>query len=671
MRRPLALFALFSLLPLVVLGVILTALSMRARQAALEHQAEAQAGFVSTLIGRELANDLRTAQLLTLSPAFDHGFDPARFALLAQRLLGEEPIWRAVSVADPSGRRVLDLPKPIAGGPGRVVDPESLQQAVRTRRPTVGAAVLGPRGHPGFALRAPVLRDGRVPYVVSVVVNPSTLNDLLQPGDLPQDWIVEVIDGGGRIVAFTGSRQVMAGQRASRSLAAWRPERGVQHGTTLYGRPVVGVARALPHSDWTVLVAMPERDYAAPQRREIQALVIGVVVSLVLAALLGLLLARELRQHRAREAAALDGQRLEALGRMTGGVAHDLNNLLTPIIGGMDLLQRRVAADAASVRLVETVQASAQRAKTLVGQLLAFARRQPLEPKNVDVAALLANVRELIERSVGPGIKVLVTVSGPLAPARVDPTQLELALVNLAVNARDAMPTGGMLAIEAREAEPGQNGPELPAGRYLRISVTDTGSGMDAATLQKAIEPFFTTKAHGAGTGLGLSMVHGLAAQSGGALKLTSTRGAGTTAEIWLPVGEGAAERDPAPEALQASRTGRILVVDDQDLVRGSIGEMLRDRGHEVIEADSLDAAMALLRAGEGVDVMVTDHAMPGGDGAQLIAAARALRPGLPVLLVSAYAGPEVEAAADVVRLAKPFRRNELLNRVGALLGGT
>jgi signal transduction histidine kinase len=272
------------------------------------------------------------------------------------------------------------------------------------------------------------------------------------------------------------------------------------------------------------------------------------LASLILTLLLWRLLERELEREKAREAQALLGQRLEVLGRMTGGVAHDFNNLLSPIIGGLDLLQRRLGDDPRSARLVEAALASAERARALVGQLLAFARKQALEPRDIDVAALLVGLRSLIEQSVGTSVAVDIAVPASPLHARVDPVQLELALLNLSVNARDAMPEGGRLSLSAAAAEGGP-AEGLAPGPYVRVTVADTGSGMDAATLRQAIEPFFTTKPPAQGTGLGLSMVHGLAAQSGGALKLSSTPGAGATAEVWLPAAEAA--QAPVPAAAE------------------------------------------------------------------------------------------------------------------------
>ena len=244
------------------------------------------------------------------------------------------------------------------------------------------------------------------------------------------------------------------------------------------------------------------------------------------------------REHQQALAKLHEAQKLETLGQLTGGVAHDFNNLLTPIIGNLDLLRRRLKPSDSSLRMIDASLQAASRAATLVQRLLAFARRQDLRPRSVDIGSLLDGMTDLIRRSLDPSIEVKISHAPDLPPARVDPNQLELAILNLAINARDAMPRGGELRISAQAETVGEGGSVAP-GDYVRISVQDEGMGMDSDVLARAVEPFFSTKGIGKGTGLGLSMVHGLAAQLGGMLDLKSAPGGGTTADIWLPVASG------------------------------------------------------------------------------------------------------------------------------------
>lgn len=366
-----------------------------------------------------------------------------------------------------------------------------------------------------------------------------------------------------------------------------------------------------------------------------------------------------------------EAQKLESIGQLTGGVAHDFNNLLTPIVGSLDLIRRRID-DERLQRLADGALASAERARTLIQRLLAFARRQTLQPRAVNPATLAEGMRELVQRSLGPAIQFELDVPADLPAALVDPNQLELALLNLSLNARDAMPEGGRLGWTAavETIDDGRLG--LAPGDYLRFSVHDTGEGMDAATLARAVEPFFSTKPAGKGTGLGLSMVHGVAAQSGGAFRLDSAPGQGTTAQLWLPVATVCAIEGGAREAdtRTAERPAMLLLIDDEEEVRLTTAESLTELGYAVTAVASAEAALAQLAAGLVPDLVVTDHMMPDMTGAQLAAAARQRLPNLPVLLITGYANLRPEETIGLDVLPKPFRFAELAVRVADLLAG-
>jgi len=355
-------------------------------------------------------------------------------------------------------------------------------------------------------------------------------------------------------------------------------------------------------------------------------------------------------------------QKMEAMGQLTGGVAHDFNNLLTPIVGSLDLLQRKGAGGEREQRLIAGAIQSAERARVLVQRLLAFARRQPLQPVPVDVADLVNGMGDLIESTTGPQIKVSLQAGDKLPLAKADPNQLEMALLNLTVNARDAMPQGGELRIAANADSVGKNHPSsLSPGTYVRLSVADTGSGMSEETLSRAIEPFFSTKGVGKGTGLGLSMAHGLAAQLGGSLTIESRPGIGTTVALWLPI--SAVEEDAMfitnKEGPGTLKRGVALLVDDEFLVRMCTADMLADLGYEVVEADTAEEALRIFNDRSSIDIVITDHLMPGMTGTDLIRHVRSIRPNVPVLMVSGYAQME-GVTADIPRLTKPFRSDEL-----------
>jgi nitrogen-specific signal transduction histidine kinase len=331
---------------------------------------------------------------------------------------------------------------------------------------------------------------------------------------------------------------------------------------------------------------------------------------------------------------------MEMIGQLTGGVAHDFNNLLMAVLANLDLLRKHLPDDPRTTRLINGALQGAHRGAALTQRLLAFARRQDLrvEPKNV--ADLVRGVADLIERSAGAEIEVRLHLPADVPLALLDASQTELAVLNLVVNARDAMPHGGVLSITVDHLE-ALPAPDLPAGHYVRLIVSDTGHGMDAETLQKATEPFFSTKEVGKGTGLGLSMVHGLAVQLNGALRLSSQVGLGTKAELWLPITNIPVEEEKPTEAApkdEATEKITILVVDDDALIAMSTVDMLEDLGHDVIEANSGDHALEILRDDRPVDLLVTDYSMPRMNGVQLAAAAREVRPELTILLATGYA---------------------------------
>jgi signal transduction histidine kinase len=368
-------------------------------------------------------------------------------------------------------------------------------------------------------------------------------------------------------------------------------------------------------------------------------------------------------ESEAAQEALRQSQKMETIGQLTGGVAHDFNNLLVPILGNLDLLRRRSTGDEREKRMIDGALQSAQRAKTLIQRLLAFARRQPLQVAPVDIGQLIENIADIVTRTTGPQIEVVVDIGTDLPPALADANQVEMAILNLSVNARDAMPDGGKLTIAADQAViAGDTSLNLAPGKYVCLSVVDTGTGMDAETAARAIEPFFSTKGIGKGTGLGLSMVHGLASQLNGTLKIETEPGAGTSIRLWLPASTET-PTDIASTELIASHIvvhkGLALVVDDEDQVRQTTAEMLKDLGYETIEVADAFAAGVILEEGRQVELVVTDHLMPGMTGAELATRIRSKWPQISILLISGYAEPK-GVPADLPRLTKPFDQEAL-----------
>ncbi len=371
------------------------------------------------------------------------------------------------------------------------------------------------------------------------------------------------------------------------------------------------------------------------------------------------------REREEALAQLFEAQKLDTIGQLTGGVAHDFNNLLMAVLGSLNLLKKRLPDDDKSERLVGNAIQAAERGAALTQRLLAFARRQELKPQAVDFRQLFDNIEDLLGKAVGHSVTIEKRLPSELPRLLVDCNQLELALLNLFVNARDAMPHGGTVTIEA-EAADASRPDSLNGGRYVRISVSDNGEGMDEATASRAAEPFFTTKGLGKGTGLGLSMVHGLAAQSGGVLELKSTKGKGTNVSLWLPVADKAAPASEAAiiqeEPVEAfAHQLNVLVVDDDALVSMGTSAMLEDLGHRAVEAPSASVALDLLADEHKFDLIITDHAMPGMTGAELARKVFMSHPGLPVILASGYAElSDDQGLADLVRMTKPFTQTQL-----------
>lgn len=382
---------------------------------------------------------------------------------------------------------------------------------------------------------------------------------------------------------------------------------------------------------------------------------------------------RDVTEQLKVEAQLREAQRMEAIGQLTGGLAHDLNNYLAVIMGNLDMLAERAHTDPETPRLIEGALEGAQRGADLTRSLLAFSRRQPLDPKVLDIGGRIADVTRLLNRAVGERIAIKLHVAKDLWPVKIDGAQFDSAIVNLANNARDAMPGGGTLTIDVRNSPPGTA--DAPAGDHVVIEVSDTGAGMDAATLGKAFEPFFSTKGPGHGSGLGLSMVHGFVHQSGGTIRLSSSVGKGTAVRLFLP-------RSAEPMAVPPKRTvsalprgtESVVLVDDNDDVRETVAEALKSLGYRVTEAESGDAALSLLegRAGE-FDLVVTDMIMPGKvDGLALGRIIRERWPKIGVLLTTGFAGETDDrvdgGAAEFSVLTKPYRKEELARMMRSAL---
>jgi signal transduction histidine kinase/CheY-like chemotaxis protein len=384
-------------------------------------------------------------------------------------------------------------------------------------------------------------------------------------------------------------------------------------------------------------------------------------------------LANQIAERERVEAVLRQAQRLEAVGQLTSGVAHDFNNLLMVVLGNIRQMQKTLTEPTIQRRLSMMAQA-AERGAQLTAQMLAFSRRQRLEPRAVDLNDTVASMRDLLQATMGGSIRIETVLQPDLWAAMIDPTQIELVILNLAINARDAMEVGGCLTVETANVTLGApERPEEPgAGDYVMVAVTDTGSGMDEAVMAKVFEPFFTTKEVGKGSGLGLSQVFGLAKQSGGGVRIDSAPGTGTSVRVFLPRAgsqPAAAEAEAPAEAHPTPKDLRVLLVDDDSAVREVTAGILLDLGYGVVEAGSGGAALDVLDRHSKIDVLLVDFAMPGMNGAEVAREAHVRRPGLPILFVTGYADTDALAtAADEAILRKPFLERDLAAKLREVL---
>ncbi|WP_242126546.1 ATP-binding protein [Sphingobium sp. Sx8-8] len=392
-------------------------------------------------------------------------------------------------------------------------------------------------------------------------------------------------------------------------------------------------------------------------------------------------LEQEMASRASAEAALRQSQKMEAVGQLTGGIAHDFNNMLTGVIGGIDIIKRRIASGRTDDldRFIEAASTSAQRAAALTARLLAFSRRQSLDAKATDINALTRSLEDLLLRTINENIRLEIMPCRGDPHAVVDAHQLESAILNLAINARDAMPDGGKLTVrvgtaDVDEAQAGGKTDMVP-GLYVMISVADTGVGMSADVLEKVFEPFFTTKPIGQGTGLGLSMVYGFARQSGGQVRIHSSPGQGTCVEILLPMSDGVPDgRTEAPSVLIEGHGQSVLVVEDDPSVRLLVGEVLQELGYAAVEASEAAEAIPILKSPRPIDLMVSDVGLPGMNGRQLAEVAREHRPQLPILFVTGYAENAAIRAeflgTNMSMITKPFALDALADKIHEMIGG-
>jgi signal transduction histidine kinase len=670
LARPAALLALCVLAPLAIYAAFNAYIALDRRQATLTQQSIAGVQALVENIDRQIATGLEDADTLAGAPALDPvNGRPANlkvFEDVARRMAERHPDWLTVILLTPDGRGVFSTRPGDDGIHREVADAPSFQRAVTTGRPVVGDIVRGKLGRWGIPLRAPVVRGGKVVYVVTVLVDPKAVRQTLSSLRMPGPWVTFVVNAEGHIVARLpddGRSSLGAPISTQGQAARQRGGGGGYRGRLLTGEESQTFYWMSPQSRWSAHAAIPRTAWQAPLRQLVATLLGGFLTCLLLAAVLVVLWLRDYEQRRRQAAAVELATRIDALGRLTGGVAHDFNNLLTVIQGNTEILGRRVKGQDQAERPIAAIRAATERAAKLIRQLLVFARGGPAEPMPVDLTRRVLDLLGSMSQLVGAEVVIETDFEPGLPPVSVDPLQLEAALLNLAANARDAMDGSGMLYLRVRRS-----------GEWVTLSVRDEGTGFDPSILPRVFDPFFTTKPVGQGTGLGLSQVYGLVKGAGGSVEAANAPGGGAIVTLSFPP---AATLDAAQEAdalslgppVARSDAATVLLVDDNEAVRATAAAYLRDGGLAVLEAGDALHALRLLEA-NAVEAVVSDIVMPGEmDGMGLADAIRETQPGLPVLLVSGFSERAAMAhARGFPVINKPYGLPDLERRLRLLV---
>ena len=650
--RPNALIASALALPIVLLVVLQIVFTLEREREDVERFALARAERVMSLADAQVQADVAVMRVLATADPLERHDWPLAYARVRE-VASLNPHWRNVIIADRStSQDVLSLGRPYSS------DPLPLDAAVIDH----DAIAREGRGCPCLYLYQPIGADGR--YELIVAIAPDTLRDLLMR-HLPENSIAALVDRQGAFIARSQQQEERVATPATefvRTAIASGETSGVYKGVTYEGFRNLSAYVVSPLTGWSTHVAIASALIERPRAYSSAAIIAGIVLALILAGVVIAWALRDIAQRRMAEQRMAQTQKLEAIGQLTGGVAHDFNNLLTVIIGGLNMLLKRIE-DPKQREIAEHMLDAAKRGDKLTKQLLAFSRGKRMELVSIDLHQLAPGMEDLLRRSVGADVKIAFDLDPDARWVRSDANQLELAILNMVINARDAMPDGGSIIISTRASDTRDD--------FIALAVKDTGHGMPRDVVERAMEPFFTTKPAGKGTGLGLAPVFGVARQSGGDVEIESIPDRGATIRLLLPridpPRETNAESDAPATPAPRGNGQKILVVDDEAGVLDFVSQALRDCGFSVREAADPGAAMRILES-ETFDLLVTDYSMPAMTGLELVERALAKQPDIRLIIISGWADAETleKSAARPRLLRKPFDENALLEAVRA-----
>lgn len=676
-RRSLISLGVAATLPTIVFAAVGTFYFLRSERTQVERATLARSQSVAELVDAELGGYMSALAALT-SSMYLQTRDWREFYPRLERFRATQANWVTIRLYDAvQDEEIFDLRRPYSlqrrPGFSALQHLERLQKGERQ----VGEILLDPE--PLVYVHVPVMREGKLVYVFSAGIRPSVFQQILK-SHVSEDAIAAIVDAQGNFIARTHDYDSRVGTSSTiyvrNAMRAGR--QGLYRGTTWEGFENYTTFFTSGWSGWSTHVAVASSLIDTPTAWSFVVAGTAGLGAALLGGVLVVLVLRDMAERRRAEEMLRQSQKMEAVGQLTGGIAHDFNNLLTAIIGNLDLIRSRVGDNPRLQRQADNALEAARRGAKLTAQLLAFSRNQRMQLTSVDLEQLLAGMSGLLVQSVGPSIEVHIDLSHDARFVLSDANQLELALLNLAVNARDAMPSGGKFSISSRFA----TGPEvrsLPRGRrYVEVRVADNGVGMPEEVRIRAMEPFFTTKPVGQGTGLGLSQVYGVVSESGGTVTIESDAGQGTAIKLIVPfvppsvVPVAVAQPADSTPTLPLGRKRQdnsILVVDDDGQVRHFIVDCLRGLGYRVAEVASGAAALNLMND-DHFDLLVVDFAMPEMNGAEVARATREKQPGLRILMVSGYADSAAgDSTPGVARLLrKPFDLKELGSAVAEVL---
>lgn len=668
------------LLPSLIFVALQFGFGYRAERQALETTTIARADAVMAQIDGSLQR-ARASALLMASAATIRKGDWRGAYERAREFAAINGDWKSVGLTDvQTGEELFDLRRPYGTSRKTRIDHRLVARLAREPVVFEGMRREGP-GCPCLEILAAVRQDGPLRYVVTVALDPAAMQRQLV-ANAPREGLSALVDSNGRFIARTQNIAKRIGMPATRFVreAIRNGQRGIYLGVTYEGLENYTAFSTSPITGWSTHIAVPKAVFDTPRWWSRLASTVAFIISLALAVGLIWTLVRVLASQRSADERVQQAQRLEAVGKMTGGVAHDFNNMLAVVIGSLDIVRRRRAAGRDDFdRYIDNAMDGATRAADLTRRLLAFSRRQPLEPVATDLNHLLRGMKDLVSRTLNETIRLRFDLAESAWATFVDPGQFENAIVNLAANARDAMPSGGEMIIATANVTltDGQAARmQIPIGDYVRTRVIDNGQGMSDDIVQHAFEPFFTTKDVGRGTGLGLSQIYGFIEQSGGRARILSQAGEGTTIELYLPRFDGipvyqslTGDADaPLPEG---SPEEIILIAEDEEQVRMTNVDALRELGYSVRHASNGHEALKILESQPGISLLFTDIVMPGINGRELAAEARRRSPTLKLLFTTGYER-EDEAAPDhdneSVMLRKPFAIGQLAQKIREVL---